>query len=156
MLKTMPQGDGGFALRGAVTNHHLNYSGFLRGKVPCSAGRASDSGAANPTTTLLGMINSAYPSPVSQPRSCDFPFLAQPFPPFSATKIADSEIFASPEAQYRGAEASMSNTYSPKKWADLDDWERVKPVISRLYKDEGKTLKQVMIEMEKEHKFKAR
>jgi len=50
----------------------------------------------------------------------------------------------------------MSNTYSPKKWADLDDWERVKPVISRLYKDEGKTLKQVMIEMEKEHRFKAR
>jgi hypothetical protein len=40
-----------------------------------------------------------------------------------------------------------------KQWAKPQDWERVKPLIKQLYKDELKPLKDVMAIMEHEHHF---
>ena len=40
-----------------------------------------------------------------------------------------------------------------KQWAKPEDWERVKPIIKELYKDELKPLKEVMAVLEKEHHF---
>lgn len=40
-------------------------------------------------------------------------------------------------------------------WASKDDWTRARPLIKRLYVDEDRTLKNVMIIMEAEHGLKA-
>jgi hypothetical protein len=44
-----------------------------------------------------------------------------------------------------------------KRWrVSEQDWENNRPRIEQLYRDEGKTLKEVMIIMEMEHSFWAR
>ncbi|KAB5549493.1 Clr5 domain-containing protein [Coniochaeta sp. 2T2.1] len=42
-----------------------------------------------------------------------------------------------------------------KQWATAEDWERLKPLIKKLYKDELKPLKEVIAILEKEHNFHA-
>lgn len=47
----------------------------------------------------------------------------------------------------------MATPSVAKVWAKAEDWERVKPLIKCMYKDESRTLKEVMAIMEKEHHF---
>lgn len=47
----------------------------------------------------------------------------------------------------------MATPPTRKQWAKPEDWERVKPLIRELYKDELKPLKEVIAIMEKEHHF---
>lgn len=48
---------------------------------------------------------------------------------------------------------AMSSVRGPKRWARAEDWERVKPILKELYKEEGRPLKEVMHIMETEHQF---
>ncbi|OIW23814.1 hypothetical protein CONLIGDRAFT_110518 [Coniochaeta ligniaria NRRL 30616] len=47
----------------------------------------------------------------------------------------------------------MATPPARKQWAKPEDWERVKPLIKELYKDELKPLKDVVATMETEHHF---
>lgn len=49
----------------------------------------------------------------------------------------------------------MSTARPAKRWAKPEDWERVKPFIKELYKDEMQPLKEVMSVMEKKYDFHA-
>ena len=44
---------------------------------------------------------------------------------------------------------------SQRKWAKAPDWLAAMPTIKKLYKDERRTLKEVMTIMEKDHNFYA-
>lgn len=49
----------------------------------------------------------------------------------------------------------MSTTRPPKRWAQSKDWDTALPEIQKLYTEEKKTLKEVMVIMEQEHQFYA-
>ncbi|KAG8156936.1 hypothetical protein KVR01_013158 [Diaporthe batatas] len=50
----------------------------------------------------------------------------------------------------------MSNQLPPRRrWAESGDWDPVRPLITRMYKVEGRSLKEVMRIMETEHQFLA-
>jgi hypothetical protein len=49
----------------------------------------------------------------------------------------------------------MSSQFPRRRWAEAGDWDAVRPLITRMYKLEGKPLKEVMRIMETEHQFLA-
>lgn len=47
----------------------------------------------------------------------------------------------------------MASPPTRKQWAKVEDWERVRPFIKELYKDELKPLKEVIAVLERDHHF---
>jgi hypothetical protein len=49
----------------------------------------------------------------------------------------------------------MSTQFPHRRWAEAGDWDSVRSLITRMYKVEGRSLKEVMRIMETEHQFLA-
>lgn len=49
----------------------------------------------------------------------------------------------------------MSFQFPRRRWAESGDWDSVRSLITKLYKVEGRPLKEVMRIMETEHQFLA-
>ncbi|KAH8887144.1 hypothetical protein GQ53DRAFT_327200 [Thozetella sp. PMI_491] len=62
---------------------------------------------------------------------------------------------SAPASQPAAAPPSRRRSPSQRQWAKAPDWLAAMPTIKKLYKDERKTLKEVMDIMEKQHNFYA-
>jgi hypothetical protein len=82
-------------------------------------------------------------------KSTSSPHSALPFLPFSLTFNPHCDSLQI----YTAFMNAMSSARGPKRWARAEDWERVKPILKELYKEEGRPLKEVMHTMETEHQF---
>lgn len=49
----------------------------------------------------------------------------------------------------------MASAQQGRHWATAEDWVAARPIITKLYKDDMKPLKEVMATMKKEHSFYA-
>ena len=66
-----------------------------------------------------------------------------------------SQLILIPPSIFPFCMSVMSFQFPRRRWAESGDWDSVRSLITKMYKVEGRPLKEVMRIMETEHQFLA-